>query len=823
VWRLDLYGDRMPAGAVARLGTVRWRQWASTVQLAFSPDGRTLLGSGGAGRLVVWDAATGKIVHQIEDPSIDPLSPFYRFALSSDGKTLVSQDTFGRALFWWDLASGRRLAMSTETDAVAQGQRQSIHVLALSPDGSRTAVGVRGGMRWRKDAESTVLFFDRPAAKSVRRLRFVSEELQSLAFSPDGKQVTGLFLTTDGFIVRRIDTDSGRIQQTLPVREAIQARLSSDGAQMAVYDETEELSIWDTSTGKKQKLGSARDLAGHELSFAAQNRVLLAFVQDRPLVQRFDTRTGKKLSPVPTGVDLGRWASNITLSPNGKIMALSNGPSAVALVDVETGKRRDSLPGLTSVELPGLTHGPAQLAFSTDGRCITTLSDQDGLIRWNAATGKQLLRVPAGRVDSLLKKTGILGHSGELLVQPTWRTVEVLAMPSRKRLNDWRIPEQAVGLAALSPDDKTLAMLGKDGILRFWELPWGKPVAEATPEKRIRQQLRMLFSPDGRTLALIDGPHSVELWDVPSGRQVGIIHAREDYSDADFRANWDVCYSGDGRKLYSTFRRHLQVWDVAARRELKPLVQEAVPPAPSEGAVSLAISPDDRFLVRVNGKGKLSLLETASGEVIHRFPGQHGAVAFAPAGWRLAAEDRVSLTVPIFDLPLLFLSLPPLRPEGSSAERLWSDLAHANAARAQRAAWEMTRIDGVETLLAGKLSPVTPAVGKRVAALIAELGNDEFTTRNRAEQDLADMRDSARKALETALQPETDLEIRYRLRRLLQMITAPSPRLLQELRAVMVLEARGTPAARQLLRRLAGGLPEARLTEEAAAALRRLK
>ncbi len=242
----------------------------------------------------------------------------------------------------------------------------------------------------------------------------------------------------------------------------------------------------------------------------------------------------------------------------------------------------------------------------------------------------------------------------------------------------------------------------------------------------------------------------------------------------------------------------------------------------TDGAGHLAIGADGRFLARVDGEGKLCLVETASGEVIHRFAGPHGVVAFAPTGWRFAAEDRATMTIPIWDLPLLFLSLPP-RSRDETADFLWAELAHADAARAQQAAWRMTRLRGAETFLAGKLKPVSPALGKHVTALVAALGSDEFASRNKAEEELTRMRDSVRKALESARERETDLEIKHRLRRILGLISAPSPESLQELRAVMVLEALATPAARQVLQRLAGGLPETRLTEEAAAALRRLE
>jgi hypothetical protein len=57
--RVDRFGDPLPAEALMRLGTVRFRNSEPFVSLAFTHDGRFLV-SGGSGGAVVWDAATGK-------------------------------------------------------------------------------------------------------------------------------------------------------------------------------------------------------------------------------------------------------------------------------------------------------------------------------------------------------------------------------------------------------------------------------------------------------------------------------------------------------------------------------------------------------------------------------------------------------------------------------------------------------------------------------------------------------------------------------------------------------------------------------------------
>src|SRR5947209_8234269 len=58
--RTDRYGDPLPDGAVARLGTVRFRFGGSISALAVSPDGKRVLVADQERSVTVFDAATGR-------------------------------------------------------------------------------------------------------------------------------------------------------------------------------------------------------------------------------------------------------------------------------------------------------------------------------------------------------------------------------------------------------------------------------------------------------------------------------------------------------------------------------------------------------------------------------------------------------------------------------------------------------------------------------------------------------------------------------------------------------------------------------------------
>src|SRR5262245_51971990 len=68
--RLDVNGDPLPAGAVARLGALRFQPRGPVRAAALSPDGKTVAaarhGRGGATEVEFLDASTGKSVRTLD-------------------------------------------------------------------------------------------------------------------------------------------------------------------------------------------------------------------------------------------------------------------------------------------------------------------------------------------------------------------------------------------------------------------------------------------------------------------------------------------------------------------------------------------------------------------------------------------------------------------------------------------------------------------------------------------------------------------------------------------------------------------------------------
>src|SRR5262249_58673905 len=62
----DLYGDVLPPGAIARLGTVRFRHNSTIVFAAFLPGGKSVVSVSYDGVACIWEFPSGKEIRRFE-------------------------------------------------------------------------------------------------------------------------------------------------------------------------------------------------------------------------------------------------------------------------------------------------------------------------------------------------------------------------------------------------------------------------------------------------------------------------------------------------------------------------------------------------------------------------------------------------------------------------------------------------------------------------------------------------------------------------------------------------------------------------------------
>jgi hypothetical protein len=370
---------------------------------------------------------------------------------------------------------------------------------------------------------------------------------------------------------------------------------------------------------------------------------------------------------------------------------------------------------------------------------------------------------------------------------------------------------------AFAPDDKTLLTRGIDyTAVRLWDLATGKE------RRRLEGFAPALFpvavSPDGRWLAAWSPEEVLGLWDLRVGK---LVRELQDHPGASLL----LAFSPDGRSLITSGQDERPcLWEVASGKMRCRFGGDLI-------TDRVAFSPDGHTLAAAPSRGPISFWDVGTGRPV----GQRGeahlgggvlALAFSPQGTRLAS-GHANGTALVWDVAAIVNRARPHTPPltEDQLESRWADLASADAEKAYRAIHALASRPGESVgLLGKKLRPAEAVDPKRISRLVAALDSETFAVREDAVRELEEVGERAEPALRRALRGGPSLEKARRIEGLLGKLAAGklTAEQLREVRAVEVLEYAGTPAARRLLEKLAGGAEGARLTQEAKLALARL-
>jgi WD40 repeat protein len=782
--RTDRYGDPLPPGALARLGTLRFRHSQNVADIAYSPDGK-ILAAVGSDMVCLWDAATGNLLRRLDGATIG-----HGLAFAPDGKSLAT--VIYRTVAFWDPATGEQIRGITIM--------RPVQSLTFSPDGKTLAWLTRDNTLHLNEAVTGQGLHQWPGPPNYMP--------SSVAFSPDSRTLA-LPCQKDNEIAL-YDTVTGKEVRRLVGHQAsvYGVAFSPDRKTLASAARDATLRFWDAATGKELRRVQD-DRAAWNLAFSPDGSVLAT---GGTSVCLWEPATGKLLRQCE-GDDDGN-VECLAFSPDGKTVAASRGDShALSFWDVASGKKRLDFAGHLGTIL--------EIAVSPDGTLLASAAWEknhtcrNAIRLWNPATGKEVgtLGTDLGYVGGLaFSPDGRLlaagNEDGTIRIWDPATRREVRRLTGHKKMVEW------VGFTA---GGRVLVSLGwHDRTIRLWDVAAGKELHQFRGNQAFPAGGGLALARDGKTI--VQGGEarpSLVLWDAATGK---VMHRFGDHRERVTA----LALSPDGRTLASAGNYDgVRLWDVASGKEVRWLAD------PNAWVDFLVFSADGRTLASGGVDGVIRLWEVATGTERSRFAGHRGAVgcgAFSPDG-RTFFSGSPDTTVLIWDVTGRAAESRPQTVELSprKLEELRADLAAADGSRAHRALWALAAAPGQAVpLFREQLRPVVAADPERVARLVADLDSNDFTVREKATKELHKMREAALPALRKALAGQPAPELRLRAERLLDDLSADSAAQVYQSRAIEVLERIGSPDARRVLETLAGGVPEARLTQEAKASLGRL-
>ena len=628
VLRRDLYGDPLPSGALARLGTTYLK--TDFQKIAFRDDGQEFYSWDRSGLLRVHDSASGKILRSFLLP--DPPNSDVQF--SADGRFLTLGVNLGqgseraKALRVWETATGK---LHYRTKAPAGG---AFDAWAASLHDGRTLFTCN-------QEQGDVLVWDLQRGTN-RLLCQTNSAVMELAASPDGKS---LFLRGVNQIQCLNIADGTERWQLKGESRGI--LLSPGGQTLLVVQSNFELAYLDPATGNPFFWPKPPSRYDGWPQWGAEGRTLL--VQDRKekVIREWDTEAGKERHRIPriawtfamapdgkslVGCDdqgLQRWnlqteeplfpntddrghtaaVDVLACSPDGKVLVSSGRDKTLRYWDLPTSRLMKTVPNMEC----------AYLAFTPDGSRLIAVADDNTLCVRDPVTGRILenrhLESPAGHYQSPLcfasqdKERIVLNASLTALSVRAWGIGpggKTAAWDTRTGKRLWQASfEGTQGLTGLSPDGRV--GVGWDMTLR--ETDSGQVVgqlAKAGRGGRFANHLT-IFSPDGSLIAT-HASHSdksdnwedsgIEVWEQASCRLLRSFPVTGSYLQ--------FAFSGNGGLLAAHRGDELWIWEVASGKEL--LHQQSGEGATWSG-IGLIFTPNARSLVMATEDGSILVWE----------------------------------------------------------------------------------------------------------------------------------------------------------------------------------------------------------------------
>jgi WD40 repeat protein len=522
--------------------------------------------------------------------------------------------------------------------------------IVYSPDGQFV---VTDGGQYR------LMVLDARDGKILRQIDLGFEGIGDLVFSPDGKTIAAVGFQLEpkrNVVVNHLvlaDAATGRVVHRAGWDDQDnvgRVAYVPDGKTIATVSSDSTLRLWDVAATKllhRERLVREGKLAPKSIAFSpdAGSRLLAILWQET--IDLWDVAHLRRARSI--AIDRQYRPNCLMFSLDGTILAagVASSGEEIRLWRVEDG----TLIGrFKSRKNTNVNH----MAFSPDGKVLTTVGGKGSPVFFDTATGKEL--------DSFGKEFSF-GMGFDLLA-------------------DSYTADRPL---AFSPDGRTLAATGSVQSLHFWDLATGKDRL-TTPEAHLGDVIALVCLADGKTIVSGSRDRTVRVWDIATGRSTKML-PHDNWVDSlsvsadgsllatgpawgrvnlwnlktgerlrtwlvDQKSVRGVTLGGDGSSVIAALGDgSLRRWDVSTEKE-RPIAQpklEKFPdrgPAGGQANVNRAVFSRDGRSVAFMGGGLVQVVDLISGD--RRFKEALGngflstqVCEFAPDGQSLAIVREV--------------------------------------------------------------------------------------------------------------------------------------------------------------------------------------
>ncbi len=542
---------------------------AGSYALAFDSTGERLATAGQDGLVKAWNLVNDALVFVV----LGHQGWAGGVAWRPDGQEIASTGQDGVVRFWKIGPATPSAASPTPARVLRDGPKSAMAV-RYSPDGGRVAVAGQDGGVWVWDlttspprltkihghdgeaaaiawhprggliasggADRMVRVWDAASGKPILAFRAAPSRIHALAYSPDGTTLASAGLEHE---IRQWNATTGLPVRVLPGHETpvLDLEFHPDGTRLLSASQDGTIKVWDLTAESGSRRLSFEDSAtlgvqheGSEPAGRGESSGGMAFrpmgielaVGGRSRVVIWDSASGRVARVLDSP---GGPTRALAYRPDGQRLAAARGDGRVQVWDLDrTGKSMvlgDARPGAASLAwgsggLLAVGAGlPARMIQAPNIK-VPALDDQPRAIQlWDVEQGRATVNLP--------------GHRG------------------------------SIHALAFSPDGKTLASAGADGLIRLWDHAAGRLALELPGHEAA--VLGLAFSLDGSTLASAGADHTIRLWDAGSGGKIQTL-ARQD--------NWveSVAFSSDGSRLAAAGADEtVRLWETTTWREVLTL------------------------------------------------------------------------------------------------------------------------------------------------------------------------------------------------------------------------------------------------------------